>query len=62
MLETTAMSDRGNDAARWLAAARAGSKEALGQMLADGQAYLLLIAKLWLRAIESLRQELENPP
>ncbi len=38
------MSDRGNGAARWLEGARAGSQEALGQMLADCQAYLLLIA------------------
>jgi RNA polymerase sigma-70 factor (ECF subfamily) len=44
MLETTPMFDRGNDAARWLPDARAGSKEALGRMLADCQAYLLLIA------------------
>ena len=38
------MSDCVHDAARWLPAARAGSNEALGQMLADCQAYLLLIA------------------
>jgi len=44
MLETMSMSDRGNDAARWFSAARAGSKEALGRMLADCQGYLLLIA------------------
>jgi RNA polymerase sigma-70 factor (ECF subfamily) len=31
--------------ARWLPAARAGSTEALGRMLADCQAYLLLIAR-----------------
>jgi RNA polymerase sigma-70 factor, ECF subfamily len=43
-LEITPMFDRGIDAARWLAAARDGSKEALGRMLADCQAYLLLIA------------------
>jgi len=38
------MCDRGNDATHWFAAARAGSKEALGRMLVDCQAYLLLIA------------------
>jgi RNA polymerase sigma-70 factor, ECF subfamily len=44
MLETTPMLDRGINAARWFADARAGSKEALGRMLADCQAYLLLVA------------------
>jgi RNA polymerase sigma-70 factor (ECF subfamily) len=38
------MSDRGGDAAQWLAAARAGSREALGQVLETFRAYLLLVA------------------
>jgi RNA polymerase sigma-70 factor, ECF subfamily len=38
------MSDQGHGAARWFAAARAGSQDALGQALADCRAYLLMIA------------------
>jgi hypothetical protein len=60
MLETTPMFDRGINAARWLAAARAGSKEALGQMLADCRAYLLLIAGQELEP--DLRAKAGGPP
>jgi RNA polymerase sigma-70 factor, ECF subfamily len=38
------MSDRAGDAAQWLAAARAGSREALGQVLDTFRGYLLLVA------------------
>ena len=38
------MTEPGGDAARWLAAARAGSREALGQVLETFRGYLLLIA------------------
>ena len=38
------MSDRGGEAAQWLAAARAGSREALGQVLETFRGYLLLVA------------------
>src|SRR5690348_7072097 len=38
------MSDRAGDAAQWLAEARAGSREALGQVLEVFRGYLLLIA------------------
>jgi RNA polymerase sigma-70 factor (ECF subfamily) len=38
------MTEPDGDAARWLAAARAGSREALGQVLETFRAYLLLIA------------------
>jgi RNA polymerase sigma-70 factor, ECF subfamily len=44
MLETKSMFDSSIIVARWLCEARAGSKEALGQILADCRAYLLLIA------------------
>src|SRR6516165_1063063 len=38
------MTEPAGDTARWLAAARAGSPEALGQVLETFRAYLLLIA------------------
>jgi RNA polymerase sigma-70 factor (ECF subfamily) len=38
------MTESGEDAARWLAAAHAGSREALGQVLDTFRAYLLLVA------------------
>ncbi len=38
------MSGRAGDAAQWLAAARAGSREALGQVLETFRGYLLLVA------------------
>jgi RNA polymerase sigma-70 factor (ECF subfamily) len=38
------MSERAGDAAQWLAAARAGSREALGQVLETFRGYLLLVA------------------
>src|SRR6516162_1458127 len=38
------MTEATGDAARWLAAARAGSPEALGQVLETFRAYLLLVA------------------
>jgi RNA polymerase sigma-70 factor, ECF subfamily len=44
MLETKSMFDRSINTTRRLREARAGSKEALGQILADYRAYLLLIA------------------
>src|SRR5271170_7296601 len=40
-----AMADAREDAAQWLPAARAGSSEALGQVLEACRAYLLLIAQ-----------------
>jgi RNA polymerase sigma-70 factor (ECF subfamily) len=39
------VAERTVDAARWITPARAGSREALGQMLTECQAYLLLIAR-----------------
>ena len=38
------MTEPAGDAARWLAAARAGSREALGQVLETFRGYLLLVA------------------
>src|SRR5215831_18239186 len=38
------MNEPAADAAQWLAAARAGSREALGQVLETFRAYLLLVA------------------
>ena len=38
------MTDPGGTAAQWLAGARAGSREALGQVLATFRGYLLLVA------------------
>ncbi len=38
------MTDAANDAARWLAEARAGSHEALGRLLDSCRGYLLLVA------------------
>ena len=38
------MTEPAGDTARWLAAARAGSREALGQVLETFRSYLLLVA------------------
>src|SRR5262249_59553636 len=39
------MAESANEAARWLPAARAGSREALGQALEECRGYLLLLAQ-----------------
>jgi len=54
------MADRGENADRLLAAARGGSREALGNALEAWRRYLLA-RKLWTRAMERLRQDWENP-